>query len=212
MLEELFKLVKENATQFVINNPDVPNEHNDAVVAEATNTVASGLRNMVAGGGLQSILSLFGNNPQQNGQQNGQGLLSNPIVNMMIGHFAGNLMNKFNIGSNQASGIANNLIPGVISNLISKTNDPNNSNFSIDNLLNSITGGQSKQVAAEQQQTGGNGFNFQDLVSQFTGGGQSGGSGGGLMDIVSRLAGGAQSQQQKTGAGGLMDLIQGFMK
>ena len=52
MLKELFELVKGNATETVINNPDVPNEHNDAVVAEATNTVASGLRNIVAGGGL----------------------------------------------------------------------------------------------------------------------------------------------------------------
>lgn len=60
MLKELFDLVKGNATESVINNPDVHNEHNDAVIAEATNTVASGLRNIVAGGGVQSMLSLFG--------------------------------------------------------------------------------------------------------------------------------------------------------
>lgn len=213
MLEELFNLVKGSANDTVINNPDVPNEQNDAVVAEATNTVASGLRNMVAGGGLQSILSLFGNNTQQDGQNNNQSLLSNPIVNMMVGHFAGKLMSKFNLGGNQASSVANNLIPSVISGLINKTNDPNNSSFSIENLLNSITGGQSTAVAEQQQASGNSGFNFQDLISQFSGGGQSGGSGGaGLMDIVSKLAGGAQAQQQKNGGGGLMDLIQGFLK
>lgn len=213
MLEELFNLVKGSANDTVINNPDVPNEQNDAVVAEATNTVASGLRNMVAGGGLQSILSLFGNNTQQDGQNNNQSLLSNPIVNMMVGHFAGKLMSKFNLGGNQASSVANNLIPSVISGLINKTNDPNNSSFSIENLLNSITGGQSTAVAEQQQASGNAGFNFQDLISQFSGGGQSGGSGGaGLMDIVSKLAGGAQAQQQKNGGGGLMDLIQGFLK
>ena len=132
MLKELFDLIKENATGPVINNPQVPNEQNDAVVAEATNTVASGLRNMVAGGGLQSIISLF-NNSGQGGQNNIQNLLSNPIVNMMIGHFTGKLTNKFNIGSNEASSVANNLIPSVISNLINKTNDPGNSAFSIEN-------------------------------------------------------------------------------
>ncbi|HEV8079753.1 MAG TPA: hypothetical protein VGP43_03505, partial [Chitinophagaceae bacterium] len=47
MLKELFDLVKGNAQESVINNPDVPNEKNDEVVAEATNTVASGLRNVV---------------------------------------------------------------------------------------------------------------------------------------------------------------------
>ena len=212
MLEELFNLVKGSANDSVINNPDVPNEHNDAVVAEATNTVASGLRNMVSGGGLQNILSLFGNN-QQGGQQNTQSLLSNPIVNMMIGHFAGKLMSKFNLGGSQASSVANNLIPSVISNLISKTNDPNNSSFSIEKLLSSITGGQSNQVAEEQQAGGNTGFNFQNLISQFSGGGQNGGSGsGGLIDIVSKLAGGAQAQQQQSGGGGLMDMIQGFLK
>ncbi len=210
MLEELFNLVKGSAGESVVNNPDVPNEQNDAVVAEATNTVASGLRNMVAGGGLENILSLFGNQTQQGGQQSNQSLLSNPIVNMMIGHFAGKLMTKYNLGGSQASSVANNLIPNVIGNLINKTNDPNNSNFSIEKLLNSITGGQSATVAEEQQSAGNTGFNFQELIGQFSGGGQNGG--GGLMDIVSKLAGGAQAQQQRTGSGGLMDMIQGFLK
>ena len=210
MLEELFNLVKGSAGESVVNNPDVPNEQNDAVVAEATNTVASGLRNMVAGGGLENILSLFGNKTQQGGQQSNQSLLSNPIVNMMIGHFAGKLMSKYNLGGNQASSVANNLIPNVIGNLINKTNDPNNSSFSIEKLLNSITGGQSATVAEEQQSAGNTGFNFQELIGQFSGGGQNGG--GGLMDIVSKLAGGAQAQQQRTGGGGLMDMIQRFLK
>lgn len=211
MLEELFNLVKGTAGETVINNPDVPNEQNNEVIAEATNTVASGLRNMVAGGGLQNILSLFGGN---NGQQNSKSLLSNPIVNMMIGHFAGKLMSKFNLGGNQANSVASNLIPNVISNLVNNTNDPNNSSFSLDKLLNSITGGQVSQITQEQQSSGAGGFNIQDLIGQFTGGGEStqSGAGGGIMDIVSRLAGGAQSQQQQNGGGGLMDLIKGFIK
>jgi hypothetical protein len=206
MLEELFNLVKGSAADTVINNPDVPEEHNNEVIAEATNTVASGLRNMVAGGGLQNILSLFSNK----GEQNSKGLLSNPIVNMMIGHFASKLMTKFNLGGNQANNVASNLIPNVMNNLINNTKDPNNSTFSIDNLLNSITGGKSSEMV-QQQQGGGGGL--MDLISQFTGGQQgNGNSTGGLMDIVSQLAGGAQNQQQQNGGGGLMDLIKGFMK
>ncbi len=206
MLEELFNLVKGSAGDAVINNPAVPNEQNNEVVAEATNTVASGLRNMVAGGGLESILSLF----NSGGQQNSNSLLSNPIVNMMVGHFSGKLMNKYNLGGQEANSVARNLIPDVMNNLINKTNDPGNSSFTLDGLLNSITGGQSSQVVQEQQSGGNSGFNFQDLIGQFTGGGQGGG--GGLMDIVSRLAGGAQQQQQRNGGGGLMDLIKGFIK
>jgi hypothetical protein len=210
MLEELFNLVKGVSGDTVVNNPDIPNEHNNDVVAEATNTVASGLRNMVAGGGLESILSLFSN---KGGQGNTiSSLLNNPIVNMMIGHFAGKLTTKYKVGGPQANNVARNLIPDVISNLISKTNDPSNNGFSLEGLLNSITGGQTAQVVQEQQNSGNSGFNFQDLIGKFTGGGQQNGDGNGLMDIVSKLAGGAQAQQEKNGGGGLMDLIKGFMK
>ena len=202
MLEELFNLVKGTASESVINNPDVPNEQNNEVVAEATNTVASGLRNVVAGGGLQNLVSLF-----TNGQQGKSGLLSNPIVNMMVGHFAGKLMSKFNLGGQQANNVANDLIPSVIGNLVNKSNDPNDDSFSLEKLLNSITGGQTEQVARQS------GLNVEDLLRQFGSGGQTAGTGGGgLMDIVSQLAGGAQQQQQRNGGGGLMDLIKGFMK
>ena len=216
MLDKLMELVKGFAGDAVVNNPDVPNEHNDEVVAEATNTVAGGLQNMVAGGGLQNIIAMFQGGGQN--QQGGKGILSNPIVNMMIGHFAKKLMSKFGLGSGQASGVANNLIPNVLNELISKTNDPNNSSFTLDNLLHSLTGGQSTQVAQEQQTSGNTGFNFQNLISQFTGGGggggggQQSGGGGGLMDIFSEITSGAQTAQQQQGGGGLMDMIKGFIK
>ena len=209
MLEELFNLVKENAKEPVVNSSDIPNDQNDAVVAEATNTVASGLRNMVAGGGLQNIISMFTGGGQQQGQDSKSSLMSNPIVSMMIGHFTGKLMSKYNIGGQQANNVAGNLIPQVISGLISKTNDPNNSGFSLDGLLNSITGGKVNEVS----QNSGGSFDIGSLISQFTGGGQqNSGAGGGLMDIVSQFTQGAQEQQQKNGGGGLMDLIQGFLK
>ncbi len=203
MLEELFNLVKGTAAGSVINNPEVPNEQNDEVVAEATNTVASGLRNMVAGGGLQNIISLFTGGNQQQGKS---GLLSNPLVNMMVGHFAGKLMSKYNLGGQQANNVANDLIPGVIGNLVNKANDPNDGTFSLEKLLNSITGGQTEQIAQNQ------GINIEDLLSRFTGGEQSNNGGGGLMDIVAQLAGGARQQQQKNGGDGLLDLIKGFIK
>ena len=202
MLKELFDLVKGNATESVINNPDVPNEHNDEVVAEATNTVASGLRNIVAGGGVQSLLSLFGSDGN-----NKKSLLSNPIVSMMMGHFAGKLMNKFNMNNSQANNLSGHLIPNVLGSLINRTNDPNDSGFSLEKLLGSITGNKSGNIAGVQTSGGGG---LQDLLKQFSSGGQ--GNGGGLMDIVKSLAGGAHQQQQRNGGGGLLDLIKGFAK
>jgi len=197
MLKELFDLVKGEATETVINNPDVPNQYNNDVVAEATNTVASGLRNVVAGGGVQNILSMFG------GNTNKKSLLSNPIVSMMMGHFASKLMNKFRMGPSQANNLSGNLIPNVLGQLINKSNDRNDSSFSLEKLLASITGGRSNEVTSQSGGIGG-------LLNQFNGGSQSNG-GGGLMDIVKSLAGGAQEQQQRNG-GSLLDLIKGFAR
>lgn len=204
MLEELFNLVKSVAGEGNTGAPALPEENKNEVVAEATNTVASGLRNMVAGGGLQNVLSLFGggaNQPSSSG-----GLLSNPMVNMMVGHFAEKLMSKFNLGSGQANNVASSLIPNVINGLVNKTNDPNNSSFSLDNLLNSITGGKAAEVIPQQASGGG----LQDILKQLAGGGNA--NSGGLMDIVTQLAGGAQAQQQRNGGGGLLDIIKGFVK
>jgi len=196
MLKELFDLVKGEATETVINNPDVPNQYNNDVVAEATNTVASGLRNVVAGGGVQNVLSMFG------GNTNKKSLLSNPIVSMMMGHFASKLMNKFRMGPSQANNLSGNLIPNVLGTLINKSNDPNDSAFSLEKLLASITGGRSNQVTSQSGGIGG-------LLNQFNGGRQS--NGGGLLDVVKTLAGGAQEQQQRNG-GSLLDLIKGFAR
>ena len=205
MLQELLNLVKENATESVINNPAVPNEQNDEVVAEATNTVASGLRNMVAGGGLESVLSMF-NSQSGNNKASSGGLLSNPIVSMMVGHLTQKLMGKFKMNSSNASSVAGSLIPGVLGNLVNKVNDPADNGFSLDGLLNSITGGK----VQEQQQSGG--LTLQDLLKQFTGNSGAQGSGGGIADIIASLASGAQGQQQRNGGGGLLDMIKGFLK
>ena len=200
MLKELYELVQGQATETVINNPAVPNEQNNEVVAEATNTVASDLRNIVAGGGAQSLLGLF------TGGNDKRSLLSNPIVSMMMGHFAGKLMNKFNMNNTQANNLSGNLIPGVLGSLINKTNDPNDSGFSLEKLLGSITGNK----AGFKNQQGPDG-GLQDILAQLTGGGNVGGSGGGVMDIIKDLAGGAQ-QQQQTNGGSLLDIIKGFTR
>ncbi len=199
MLKELFDLVNNHATDSIYNNADVPNEHNNEVVAEATNTVASGLRNVVAGGGIQSLLGLFGNNGS-----NKKSILSNPIVSMMMGHFAGKLINKFGLKTSQANNLSGSLIPNVLGSLINKTNDPGDSGFSLEKLLGSITGNKGAQS------TGSGGIG--DLLKQFNGNGEGATGSGGLMDIIKNMAGGAQQQQQQNGGGGLLDLIKGFTK
>ncbi len=206
MLENLFNLIKESSVDTVISNPVIPNEKNDAVIADATHSIADGLQGVLAGGGLQSVLSLFKNGGNNNGSAAGN-LLNNPIVSNIISSFTNKLTNNHGIAGDQASGIANSLIPGVLNSLINKTNDPGNSSFDIGGIINSLTGGGGAQA-------GGSNFNLSGLISSFTSGGLDANKDGhiGLDDIISKVTGGAQQQQAQTGGNGLMDMIKGFMK
>lgn len=204
MLENLFNLIKEQGTETVINNPIIPNDQNNAVLADATHSVADGLQGMIAGGGLQNVLSLFGGNNQNNSGAM-SGLLSNPIVGSIISNFTNKLTTNHGVPGDQASGIANSLIPSVISNLVNRTNDPNNSSFDLNSIVGSLSGGGA-----------GSGFDIQGLIGNFAKGGLDANGDGnvGLDDIMSKITGGARQQQEQaqSGGGGLMDMIQGFLK
>lgn len=202
MLDQILDLVKQQGQQSVVQNPEVPNSDNNAVMMEAANTIAGGFQNTLSSGGLQSILSLF----TGGGQSNSSSLLSNPLVSTMIGSLAGNLVKKMNLNPAVANGIANNIIPGVLSNLVSKTrsNDPANDSFDLNDLIASFTGG---NPAQDNRQT--NGFDFQGLIGQFTGDANGDGRVD-LGDVVSAVTGQAQQNQQQ--GGGLTNLIQSFFK
>jgi hypothetical protein len=214
MLEQLIGLVKQYAGDSIVKNPEIPNERNEEAMAEASNTVVGGLQNMLAGGGLQSIMNLF----SQGNKEGTSGLMQNPIVNMMTGHLMKKLMGKFGLNSGSASNIASSLIPNVINGLISKTKDANDNSIDMNSIIRALTGGNAP-VAEPAQSGGGGGFDFQDLLNKFTGGGggNTGGGGGGfdISDIISKVTKGAQQNQetqQSGGGGGIMDMIKGFLK
>jgi len=209
MLENLFNLIKEQGVSSVIENPAIPNEQNNAVLADATHSVADGLQGVLAGGGLQNVLSLFNSN-NSNASGGISSLLNNPIVGNIVSSFTNKLTINHGIPGDQANGIANNLIPSVLSNLVNRTNDPNNNSFNISSIIGSLTGGNTQPGAA------GGGFDLQGILGNFTNGGLDANGDGkvGLDDIISKITGGAQQQQQQSqnGGSGLMDLIRGFLK
>jgi hypothetical protein len=214
MLDQLFNIVKESGQDTVVNNPDVPNEYNQEVMADATQTIAGGLKNIMAGGGFENILDLFKGGGSGNGISGGgvSGLLKNPIVSMMVGYFISKLVKKYSMSPSVATNVANNLIPHALNGLIQQTNDPNNPNINLDGLIGSLTGS-----AGESQQTGET--PLQNLLDSLTGHGvgnnNAGSSGGsGLLDIIGNLTQKTQDSfqdGQQSGGGGLMDLIKGFI-
>lgn len=212
MLDQLVSLVKQFGQETVVDNPEIPNEYNQEIMADASSTITNGFQNILAGGGFENILDLFKGGVNNAGiANNGMGgLLKNPIVTMMIGYFISKLVNKYNISPASASNVANSLIPNVLSGLINQTNDPNNPNATLDSLVESITG--NNTGTAGQHQDNNSGSALQTLLDQFTGAASGTGGGFDLQDIISNLTQKAQSGvQNRQQGGGLMDMIKSFL-
>ncbi|MDR3651618.1 MAG: DUF937 domain-containing protein [Paludibacter sp.] len=130
MLENLIQLVKENATEAIVNNPAIPNEQNDAACETAATSIFDSLKNEVSNGGLSSITDLLSNNGGQNS-----------TISTISNNVASELMSKFGLESSAANNIVQSLVPNVVSQLTTKTNDPNDSSFNLQGIISSLTGG-----------------------------------------------------------------------
>ena len=136
MFEQLTELVKQFGGDAVVNNAAVPNEHNEAVMNEASSSILDGLKEMVANGNTADLAGLFqGNNASD---------ASNPVVKQLTEKLTGSLGEKFGLDSDAASGVAGSLIPKVLGSLINKAKDPNDSSFQISDVIGAISGGDSQ--------------------------------------------------------------------
>jgi hypothetical protein len=132
MFEQLSQLAQQFGQDSVVNNTAVPNEKNEAVLAEASNSVVSGLQKIVSQGGIDQLAGLFqGNNPTDQ---------SNPVVQKLTQELSGNLGEKFGINASDASGVASKLIPQIVGALVGKAKDPNSS-FEISDIIGAISSG-----------------------------------------------------------------------
>ena len=126
-------LVRESGNEVIVNNPVIPNEQNEAVMKEASDSVFSGLQNLMNNRGPVGLKSLF------NGVQNRE--IDNQELQEVTNQFSGNLSEKFGINSNFAKTIAAGLIPIVLSKLLGRAKNQNDSGFNIEDILGSLRGG-----------------------------------------------------------------------
>jgi len=185
MLENLFNLVKQYAGDDIINNPSIPNERNDEAVSGVADSIAGGLQGALASGNIKDILSMFSSN---------QDVAQSNVAQNIQGGFIDNLVGKFGLDRGQAGGIAASLIPMVLQNLVSKTNDPNDNSFDLQGILNNFSGGKTS------------GFDISGLMNKFKGGAfdRDGDGDTDLQDIAAMLKGGGVS------GGGVMDAVKGL--
>lgn len=190
MLEVLQGLIQQAGQGAVVQNPEVPNEHNEGVMGEVMQGLMGGLSNQAnSQGGIGSLIGLLGG-----GTGNSGNLMSNPIVGNIAQSVIGNLMGKFGLSNSAASDVVGNMLPSVLGNLINKTNDPNDNSIDLGGLMGSITGGKTS------------GIDFSSILSQ-----GAGALADGKLDMsdIMNLASSAMGGQKQNG-GGLGSLLGGL--
>ncbi len=145
MLEQLINLVRQNADDAIVKNPVVPDESNESAIQDVATQIFNGLKGQASSGNLQDIVGMF---------QGNQSLAGSPMMSQVISNITGSLASKFGISRQAAAGIANSLIPVVMKQFVNKTNDPNDNDFDLQDIVKSVTGKS----------------NVGDILSQFTGG------------------------------------------
>jgi len=131
MFEQLTQLVQQFGDDAVVKNNAIPNEHNEAVMQETSNSIFASLQKMASEGGVEQLASLLQGNTAQNS--------SNSAVQQITEQVTGNLSEKFGISGEAASGVAGNMIPQILGGLMGKANDPNDS-FQISDIIGAIAG------------------------------------------------------------------------
>jgi len=132
MIENLTKLIRENSAELILNNHAIKNEYKETVISETGNLIISQLKKEFSKGNIAGLTEILNSNGN---------LLNNKIVLEMVSNFSESLSAKFELNNNDAEHISQNLIPAVIHQLISKTNDPNDDSFNIQGLLSNLGGG-----------------------------------------------------------------------
>lgn len=133
MIDQLMKLVQQNAGDAIVNNNAVPNQFNGAAIESVAQQILGSLQGSAAQGNAQQLASLF-----KGADMNS--IAGNPMVTQMISKVAGEFAGKFGISPQIAQSIAAGLIPQVMNQFVNKTNDPDDGDFDLQDMLRGFTG------------------------------------------------------------------------
>lgn len=134
MIDQLIKLVQQNSEQDIVNNSAIPNQFNGAAIETVARQIFSGLQAPAAQGKVQDVTSLF------NGV-NASNLTGNPIISQIVSQVAGEFASRFGVSPQMAQNVAAGLIPKVMNQFINKTNDPDDKDFDLQDMLKGFSGG-----------------------------------------------------------------------
>jgi hypothetical protein len=88
MLNQLLEIVKQNAGDAIIKNPEVPNSKNNQAIKLAATSLLSNLKGEAGSGNLNTALDIF---------KGGGNVSANPVVSNITKNVAGELAKKLGI-------------------------------------------------------------------------------------------------------------------
>jgi hypothetical protein len=138
MIDQLIKLVEKNADDAIVNNPAIPNQFNNAAIQDVAQQIFGGLKGQVSNGNYAEVLSMF--------QGQGKDMASNPLVGQLVSNIVGDFATKFGISRAAAQGAVSTLLPQVLNQLVSKTNDPNDSDFDLQDMMRNFSGNKNLNI------------------------------------------------------------------
>lgn len=167
MIDQLIKLVQQNADEAIVKNNALPNQFNNAAIEEVAQQIFNGMQTQVNSGNMQQVTSMFSGGDMSS-------LVNHPMVAQIISNIAGNFASKFGVSQQTARTIAMGLIPQVMSQFVNKTNNPNDRDFDLQEMLRGFTGN--------------NSLNLNDVLGSFAGNGSKGGLGD-LGNVLGNILG-----------------------
>jgi len=130
MLDQLINLVKEHAGDAIVNNPAIPNEKNDDAINETANGIMNSLKGQFSGGNMEAITGLF----------QGGNIQNNPLVGQITQAVSTQISQNFGLDASAANNVVSSMIPKVMEQFVSKTNDPNDSSFDLNSIVQNLSG------------------------------------------------------------------------
>lgn len=133
MFDQFLDFVRAESQQAVVANPDIPEEHNEAVIHAAATTVQQGVQQVYQDQGANGVKNMF--------QQVEQGNDKHPAVQQMSGNFMDNLAGKFGLSKMVAGGLAATLIPMLLRKMLNRGQNSSVSGFNMGSILGGLLGG-----------------------------------------------------------------------
>lgn len=122
-------MVRQSSQQAVVENPEVPNEQNEAVIQETGSSLLNSIKGMIQGGNLGNVMELM--------QSAQSGNTSSPVVQQISGNLSNDLAAKFGFSGGTAAKIAASVIPAILAKIGSKPGG----GFDIGAIMGMLNGG-----------------------------------------------------------------------